>query len=525
MAGPSLVDRVLEVVAPGYALRRQAARAAGRVVRNYEAAAVGRRTSHWHRAGGDANTSIRGALAYIRNTSRHLVRNNGYAESALGTIADHMVGTGITPKPRNRNRNAREVWREWSGVSCDADGVNDWAGIQGLAARTIAESGEVLLRKRWRRMSDGFPIPLQIQVLEPDYLDTTKDRELPNGGRIVQGVEFDALGRRVAYWLYREHPGAALRSSLAGWQSTRVPASDVLHVFKSTRAGQARAVSWFAPVLLTMQDLGEYSDAALMKAKIAACLAVLVSDSAGDETPLGTSPAGEPMVDTLEPGMITRIGAGQSVEVVQPPNTTDFAPFQAVQLRQIATGLGITYEDLTGDYTGMPYSAARMSRLRHWARVEGWRWRMLIPRLCDPVWAWVMEAAIVAGRLTPADVGPAEWTAPPLPMLDADKEVSGIVRRIRAGLISWDEAVRELGFDPDELMQEIAAGNRKRDALGLVLVSDPRLMSDQGQIHTAAAAPAAPPTESAPPATGDDNDPPDDPPDDGGDPPDDGGDA
>jgi capsid protein len=72
-----------------------------------------------------------------------------------------------------------------------------------------------------------------------------------------------------------------------------------------------------------------------------------------------------------------------------------------VTLRAIATGLGLTYEDLTGDYTNMPFSAARMSRLRHWARVvDDWRWRLLIPQFCDPVWDWAMEAAVIMG-LTP----------------------------------------------------------------------------------------------------------------------------
>jgi lambda family phage portal protein len=326
---------------------------------------------------------------------------------------------------------------------------------------------------------------------------------LPNGGRIVQGVEFDAIGRRVAYWLFREHPGASWRTTgLAG--SSRVPATEVEHVFRSTRAGQVRAVSWFAPVLLKMRDFDEYDDASLMKQKIAACLAVLTFDTEGTDDALGTK-TDDPLVETLEPGMITRIGAGQSVEVVQPPAVNDYDKFSAVQLRAIATGLGVAYEDLTGDYAGMPYSAARMSRIRHWVRVEGWRWRMLIPRMCVPVWAWVMSAALLAGRLDPGDVGPADWTAPPMPMLDADKEIAAIVKRIRAGLISWPEAVRELGLDPDELLAEIAASNKKIDGLGLVLDCDPRVMSGQGQKHAAkAVAPDKAPAKDPPDDNADD---------------------
>ena len=128
MATPSLLQRAIGYIAPGWTLTRSSNRGgAGLARRNYEAAAVGRRTSGWHRGGSDANTAIGPALAYIRNTSRHLVRNNPYAESALGTIADHVVGTGITAKPRSRNARALAAWREWAETTaCDADGVNDF---------------------------------------------------------------------------------------------------------------------------------------------------------------------------------------------------------------------------------------------------------------------------------------------------------------------------------------------------------------------------------------------------------------
>ena len=72
----------------------------------------------------------------------------------------------------------------------------------------LAESGECLVRLRERRVEDGLPVPLQLQVLEPDHLDASKTGDLPNGGFVLQGVEFDALGRRRAYWLY---PGASRR--------------------------------------------------------------------------------------------------------------------------------------------------------------------------------------------------------------------------------------------------------------------------------------------------------------------------
>ncbi len=80
----------------------------------------------------------------------------------------------------------------------------------------MVEAGEVLVRRRLRRASDGLPVPLQLQVLEADFLDATKSNNV-GAGRIVQGIEFDPVGKRRAYWLHPEHPGdahGALRGGL-----------------------------------------------------------------------------------------------------------------------------------------------------------------------------------------------------------------------------------------------------------------------------------------------------------------------
>src|SRR3954470_20196876 len=166
------IDRALSLVAPGLQLKRVRARIAPDLVKRhygYEAASVGRRTQNWNRSAGDAN-SVNGfaSLARLREVARDLVRNNPYAESALATIADHTVGWGIVAKPLVPNARLSAAWKAWSETTaCDADGRHNLAGLQNLAIRTIAESGEVLIRRRNRLLSDGLPLPLQLQVLEP----------------------------------------------------------------------------------------------------------------------------------------------------------------------------------------------------------------------------------------------------------------------------------------------------------------------------------------------------------------------
>lgn len=481
----SWLDRAIGFLAPQVALRRLRARTAhdqlARVFRHYEGAATGRRTQNWYRVTTDANAAIGPSLAYLRNAARDLVRNNPYAESALSTIVDHTVGWGIVASTPHA------VWEQWTTTTAiDADGRHDLAGLEKLVMRTVVESGEVLVRRRARRLEDGFPLPVQLQVLEPDFLDTTKDTaSLPNGGQIVQGVEFDALGRRAAYWLYRSHPGStvSVTSTTFSGASSRIPASDVIHIFKASRPGQVRGPSWFAPVLLRFKDFDEFEDATLMKQKIAACLAVITSDVDGSAQPLGTADDTEsPAVDSLEPGMIMNVPPGRDITVVQPPAVTDYQNFSKTTLRAIATGLGVSYEDMTGDYEGLPFSAARMSRLRHLAHVDDWRWRLLVPQFLNPVWGWAMEAADLMGlTIAPAT----EWTVPPLPMIEPDKEGLAIQRNIRTGITTLSEEIRARGYNRDQFLDELQEDFKELDRRGLVLDCDPRKMTQAGQAQSA----------------------------------------
>jgi lambda family phage portal protein len=501
MTKTTWLDRAIGFLAPRAGLRRMRARMAADLLslhaRHYEAASTGRRTQGWNRSTGDANLVTGPFLSRLREAARDLVRNNGHAESALTTIGDHVVGWGIKAKPVPKNAKAADLWKAWAETTaCDSDGRNDFYGLQKLVLRTVAESGEVLVRRRFRRPEDELPIPLQLQVLDPDYIDTMKTETNPNHGRkIINGVEYDALGRRAAYWLFSEHPGSLLTPTTSA--SRAVPAESILHVFKQLRPGQVRGVSWFATVLLRFKDFDEYEDATLMKQKIAACLAVITSDTDGTGAPIGTPDATQaPEWDSLEPGMIINAAAGRSITVVDPPSVAEYADYSKSSLHAIATGLGVTYEDLTGDYSDYNFSSARMSRLRHQDRVDDWRWRTLIPQFCDPAWAWAMQSAQIMGL---EEASAAEWTPPPIPFIEPDKEGLAISRNIRAGLTTLSDSLRERGYDPIDVLKEIAADNKMLDELGLILDSDARNTTQAGQPRVSAQPAAAPPEEQSAP--------------------------
>lgn len=476
---------LFESVFPGLAAKRAEFRlkklrtdmAIGMIERRFEGAAGGRRNDGWRATGADANAENGPALSRLRARARDLRRNNPYAERAITGIADNVVGYGIVPrplatKPRD-NKRLSETWSAWAeSLACDADGLENFYGLQHKIIEAVAESGECLVRRRRRLSKDGLPVPLQLQVIEADFLDETKTGPL-NGNQIIQGVEFDALGRRAAYWLFTEHPGS--NTSLRDLTSKRVPAADVIHVFMPKRAGQARGYSWLAPVMQRLRNFDEMEDAVMEQAKIAACFAAFVTK---DDT--SKSVKAPPLVDRVEPAMIQELGIGESVSFASPPTFNGYTSYAWQALHAIAVGLGIPYELMTGDLKGVNFSSGRMGWLHFARRVDVWQWRMLIPQLCEPVWQWFMEAqALTKGGVM--DDARAEWVAPRREMVNPREETANVKERLRSGLVTWPDALRELGItDPAAHAKEIANANTMMDDLGLVLDCDPRKVSNAG---------------------------------------------
>jgi lambda family phage portal protein len=422
----------------------------------------------------------------VRERSRDLVRNNPYAKRAISGIISNVVGTGIMYDMSGGSEkvlaNAKAIWRDWAeSTDCDAEGLHDYYGLQSLAQRAVVESGEVLVVRKWRRKKDGYriPVPFQIQLLEGDFIDTSKTADLQGGGFILQGVEFDVKGRRVAYWLFPKHPGEQFINFGKGFVSERVPATDVRHLFRVDRAGQVRGMPWGAACIIRLRDFDEYEDAVALRMKIAACFSAFVGDIEGGSE---AEPDKKPISERLEPGAIEILPPGKTVTFPNMPSAQDDG-FSERSLRAIAMGFDVTYELLTGDLSKVNFSSGRMGWIEFGRNVEQWRWHMFIPRFCRPNWDWFVEASLLAGYdfqgIRPT------YTPPRREMIDPAKEVPGIRDEVRSGLKSLSEAIREGGRSPDEVLKEIASDAVKLDELKLKLDSDPRYLARGGTAQAA----------------------------------------
>lgn len=466
----------------------------------HEASGRGRRALAWMPGNPGAVAAMLATHTDLRVKSRDLVRRNAWAQAALDAFVANAVGTGIKPQSLSDDEDfkadVQALWRDWT-EEADAAGQTDFYGLQALACRSMLEGGECLIRLRPRRVEDGLAVPLQLQLLESEHLPIYLNTDLPSGNVVRSGIEFDALGRRVAYHLYRSHPEdgrLAPMSGQGGMETVRVDAREVIHLYRVLRPGQIRGEPWLSRALVKLNELDQYDDAELVRKKTAAMFAGFVTRQNPEDNLMGEGAADSDGIALagLEPGTLQILEPGEDIKFSDPADVGgSYSEFLRTQFRAVAAAIGITYEQLTGDLTGVNYSSIRAGMLEFRRRCEMVQHGVLVHQMCRPVWAAWMKQAVLAGALDApgfARGGPArrrqylqvKWIPQGWQWVDPEKEFKAMLLAIRAGLMSRSEAISANGYDAEDVDREIAADNQRADDLGLILDSDPRYTSKDG---------------------------------------------
>jgi lambda family phage portal protein len=482
------LDRAIEWFSPAAGARRMAARQAIEAVRAYDGAMTGRRTNGWRASGASANRETKGALPRLRNRSRDVVRNTWWGARIKSIVVAETVGTGFTPKFNTGNksldRKALQAWKRWS-KRCDAEGQLTFSGLLALSVGTIVESGEVLVRLVPVKNAPRGIVPLELQLLEPDHLDGTRDRVATRRAedpRVVdQGIEYDRNGKRRGYWIYPTHPG---NDGFTG-RSIRIDAANMLHAYRKDRIGQGRGVPWVAPVMLKGRDVADLEDAVVVKGRIEACLAAFVKTNDQARTLAGNlrneqgRDGNTHRIEALKPGYIGYLQPGEDVVTVNPSSSMQFEGVLVSQWLTLAAGAGVTYDQLTGDFRHSNFISMRLGKIDLRRQVEQFQCLTVEPMLLDGVMDRFLDVAQDAGILPARAAGyPYEWIAPAHEPLDPLKDMQADILAVRTGRKTWAQFVAEWGIDPDTQLDEIAKWfdslDKAREGKGISLDCDPR---------------------------------------------------
>lgn len=426
--------------------------------RRFDGAAGGRRGFGMGQMG-RINSEVSASGASLRSRARYLAANNPWMSNAVANWAGALAGPGIVPTPKHSDADTRAeltaYFNTWAD-DADAESRTDFWGLQSDTARGLVIDGEVFVQ-----IIDTVEGP-RLRLIPPELVDESLTRELGNGAVIVQGVEFDSDGTRLAYYVLPSRP----HDQFANYAPpVRISADQILHVFKPLAAGQVRGVSWLAPVILPASDFDQLCDALLLGNKVAAMHAAFLIDMNGTAgEPYDGTEVGGIMESGLEPGTMKRLPTGYDVKFNTPGQVSEIGAFLRLNLQQLAAGLGLPEVLLSGDLTGANYSSLRAGLLPFRQRVEQIQYGALVPQLLRPIWRRVVTHGVLSGELAAPDfeANPRAYFAcdwlPPKPMnVDPLKTVQADVAEIEAGLTSRRKAVAERGWALEDLDAEIAA--------------------------------------------------------------------
>ena len=446
-------------------IRRQlAARRARQLKRFYDAALS---SNYRPRRGSDASADsvVDSAKNKLREYGRWLDENHDIATGVLDDLVSNIVGTGVTVEPLARtadgtpvsavNEQLQALWAAWwqrPEVTNEIPGVE----LERLICRTWLRDGECFVQ-HVAKTSARYPtaIPYRLEPLEPDFVPF--DLYLPTDG-ITHGIRKNAWGEPLGYYVYKQHPGDALRglNTDVKW----VGAENMTHLKFSRRLHQTRGVSLFHSVFTRLDDMKDYEESERVAARMAAAFAAYIRKGA-DYDP-GLSTAGIRELE-LAPGMVfNNLLPGEEIGTISHdrPNS-NLESFRDAMLRAVAAGTGTRYSAIAKNYNGT-YSAQRQELVEgsvHYRRLFSY----LVEQFYRPVWTRFVDYARLAGvlKLTPdvdqASLYAPEFRPPTLPWIDPLKEIEAYAKAVESGFRSRWQVIRDLGGDPRAVDQQLAA--------------------------------------------------------------------
>ncbi len=268
----------------------------------------------------------------------------------------------------------------------------------------------------------------------------------------------------------------------------------MFHWFDAERAGQSRGVTRFASVLKSFRSLARFTDATLQSATINALFAAFVQSSAGPEA-VSESLSAENLSEfekdreafydesPIVMGGESRIPVlpfGDEIKMATAArDVTAFDAFVRAIIRLIASALGVTYEEISMDYSQTNYSSARAALIHAAAETDAMQ-ATLQSQLVQPFYVGWLEEAFDRGFIVPPPGAPdfldavdayaaCKWIGPKRGYIDPTKEILAMAGRIEARVSTLEDECADQGKDWEEVAEQLAREKAKYEELGLAV--------------------------------------------------------
>lgn len=474
--------------------------------------------SSWSNSNPSPHAALNGDRNVLAARIHDLARNDGWASGGVSRMVDAIIGANwrLSSRPNGRALGldpdqvhdvASEIeakWKLWADdidCRCDAGRRLNWGGLLALGFRHRIWDGEAVAIIHWIKRA-GYCTA--VEVMHPDRLSNPND--MPDTNYLRSGIELGSYSEPLAYNFRGAHPGDAYIAANQMWNWKRIPAEtawgrrQVVHAFEPGAAGIYRGVSPLAPILKKIRMLGRYDEVEMQAAMLNAVMAAFVT-SPYDEDQVaksmsdddGLSAYQEHRLDwhenqkiNLGGAKVNFLAAGEKVELTNPnhPNSV-YEAFQRTVLRNIATAIGVSYEQLSMDWSQVNYSSARAALIEIWRGFTA-RKDFFAAQFAQPIFAAWLEEAIDKGDIKLPKGCPdfyqaksawcqAKWIGPGRGWVDPQKEANAAGIRLDNQLSTHEDECAEQGKDSYEVLLQLAREQKLRDELGIA----PRISKNQ----------------------------------------------
>lgn len=478
----------------------------GMATADYDGADVNRLGDQWKTQPLTADQILERNQTILVGRSQEQLRNNDYAKQYARMSRNNIVGhRGFSLQAkiplRNSpddldeavNRAVEAAWRDWcKAENCDVTGKNSLRLLCAGAIDSNVSMGEAFFRMVTG--SYGGKYGFSLQALHPQRCPMLlKMENLPNGHFVRFGIEYNSYGKPIGYY-FSDKDADSDRINFGGTDYTRIPAPEVIHLYREEMVGQRRGLPWLATSLFRARQLNGMEGAALVNARAGANKQGFVESSA-DADPLlewETEEQGDFEVES-EPGEITVLPNGATFKEYNPqyPNG-EYVGFKKSHLQGIASGYGVSYNNLCNDLEGVNFSSIRQGTLderENWKELQEW----MIEQMIQKIFAEWLKRALLGGfikvngrpisatRLLEIEDN-VDWQARRWAWIDPVSDVKANAESVAKGFNSASRVIRESGNDPETIWQErardikkqidyhIAQGTSKETAEKLVLL-------------------------------------------------------
>jgi len=475
----------------------------------FDAASRNERTlALWHPTLRSADLDIVPAKGQLDARARDVLRNDSYVRGGQVIHQDNIVGGlyALNAKPMTRilggefdetwaDEFQEEVeqrftlWAESPDNWVDSSRNNTFTELVRLAVGTHVACGEVLASVEWMRGGLGRSFQTAIQMIDTDRLSSPP--QYLNDPNLVAGIEKDRYGAAKRYHIRVAHPSDWRNMNNHRWRAVnaRKPWGrlQIIHIFEQFRPDQTRGIAAMVSALKEMRITKQFRDVTLQNAVVNATYAAAIeSDLPSVEafaTLGGTDSPGQALGEYVEQylGQIADYSGGAKnlqldgvkIPHLFPGTKLNMMPagkggplgqeFEQSLLRYIAASLGVSYEQLSHDYSKTNYSSARAAMSETWKRMNALK-RTVADRFASSIYRLWLEEAVNKGMISSLPrqardpnwlydaqrfdaLSHCEWLGAAKGQIDELKETQAAVLRLKYNLTTEEYEIGRLGQD------------------------------------------------------------------------------